>query len=586
MPPCRDFAIAPEGGEGRRLTEAQEGAPIIAQARRAALAIVGGLLLIVIAMPLLKASIEAAGPTPTMLYAQDLPLLPLFGLALLAFGTGRSVRLPYGLSTPPGIVIAVLLLFSLCLWGHWGVFHGVDLSRDEQMASFDAAIYASGRLAAPIPPAWQHLAPALNLLFILPLGDHAEWVSAYLPVNALLRALVGLVTDPAATSPLLVIVGLVALRRIARRLWPDSPGSQLTALLCYLCSSQIVVTGMTAFAMSAHLAFNLVWLCLFLRGDRWGVAGALIVGFFATGAHEPLFHPLFALAFVLDLARQRRWRPFVAYGIGYVAIAAFWLGWPVWLSGHAGPVPVANDREGIGYGARLLHALARIGIDGIWTMSANLIRFITWQHLLLIPLMLLGVAGWRRWPLIVPLGVGIVLPIMVMTLILPWQGHGWGYRYLHPVLGNACLLAGYGWRRAEAAGLDLSSAMRWTSIASAALLSVHGVMAYRLVAAHAVPDLAIARVAANVVVIDSAPFSGNLVHNAPDLTNRPIRLGGGELRPADMAQVCAGRTIAFIDAPALNTLWLYYIGTRAAAPTAHQQALHRAARAAGCRVVG
>jgi hypothetical protein len=568
------------------LTEAQEGAAIIAQTRRAALAIFGGLLLIVIAMPLFKASIEAAAPTPTMLYAQDLPLLPLFGLALLAFGTGRSVRLPYALSTPRGMMIAVLLLFSLCLWGHWGVFQGVDLSRDEQMATFDAAIYASGRLAAPIPPAWQHLAPALNLLFILPLGDHAEWVSAYLPVNALLRALVGLVTDPAATSPLLVVVGLVALWRIARRLWPDSPGSQLTALLCYLCSSQIIVTGMTTFAMSAHLAFNLVWLWLFLRGSRWGVAAALIVGFLATGAHQPLFHPLFALPFVLDLARQRRWCPFIAYGIAYVAIAAFWLGWPVWLSGHAGPVPVANDREGVGYGARLLHALARTGVDGIWTMSANLIRFISWQHLLLVPLILLGAADRRRWPLIVPLGVGIVLPIMVMALILPWQGHGWGYRYLHPVLGNACLLAGYGWRRAEAAGLDLSRVVRWTSIASVPLLSVHAVMAHRLVAAQAVPDLAIARIAADIVVIDDAPFSGNLVHNAPGLTNRPIRLGGVELRPADMARVCAGQTIAFIDAPALDSLWLYFMGTRAAAPTAHQQALYRAARAAGCRVVG
>lgn len=586
MPLRRGFAITPAGSGGRRLTEAQEGAVKIAQARRAALAIFAALLLIVIAMPLFKALIDSSWPTPTMLYAQDLPLLPLFGLALLAFGTGRSARLPYGLSTPRGIVVAALLLFSLCLWGHWGVFQGVDLSRDEQMASFDAAIYASGRLAAPIPPAWQHLAPALNLLFILPLGDHAEWVSAYLPVNALLRALVGLVTDPAATSPLLVVVGFVALWRIACRLWPDSPGSQLTTLLCYLCSSQIVVTGMTTFAMSAHLALNLVWLWLFLHDRRWGVPGALIVGFLATGVHQPLFHPLFALPFVLDLARQRRWRPFVAYGIGYVAIAAFWLGWPVWLSGHAGPVPVANDREGIGYGARLLHALARAGIDAIWTMSANLIRFITWQHLLLIPLMLLGVAGRRRWPLIVPLGVGIVLPIMVMALILPWQGHGWGYRYLHPVLGNACLLAGYGWRRAEAAGLDISRAVRWASIASIALLPVHGVMAYRLVAAQAVPDLAIARMAVDVVVIDDAPFSGNLVHNAPDLTNRPIRLGGVALRPVDMAQVCAGQTIAFIDAPALNTLSLYYARARAAAPTGHQQALYRAARAAGCRVVG
>ncbi len=63
-------------------------------------------------------------------------------------------------------------------------------------------------------------------------------------------------------------VGLLALAAIGRQLWPDSPGSQVVALLCYLCSSQVVITGMTAYAVSAHLALNLVWLLLFMRGDR------------------------------------------------------------------------------------------------------------------------------------------------------------------------------------------------------------------------------------------------------------------------------------------------------------------------------
>jgi hypothetical protein len=34
-----------------------------------------------------------------------------------------------------------------------------------------------------------------------------------------------------------------------------------------------------------------------------------------------------------------------------------------------------------------------------------------------------------------------------MTAILPYQGHGFGYRYLHAQMGDAALLGAYGWQR-------------------------------------------------------------------------------------------------------------------------------------------
>jgi hypothetical protein len=342
--------------------------------------------------------------------------------------------------------------------------------------------------------------------------------------------------------------------------------------------------------VSAHLALNLVWLLLFLRGGRVGFAGTLVVGWLATGAHQPLFHPLFALPFVLGLAWQRQWRRFFAYGVGYALICAFWFAWPVWMTHGYGPVPVANDREGIDYVTRLMRELALIDVGAFWTMAANLIRFVTWQHLLLLPLAMLGViGGWRRSPLVVPLAAGLVLPIVVMGVLLPWQGHGWGYRYLHPVLGSACLLAGFGWQRAEALGLDLRRSMRVASLASVALLPVHGWMTYRMVAPQAVAEHAVARLAADVAVIDVAPYSTNLAINAPDLGNRPIRLIGAALQPGDIASLCRGwgrdRRMAFVDAPQLDSLNVYYTGARAPGPGEHQQVLRAAARAAGCRIV-
>ena len=83
-------------------------------------------------------------------------------------------------------MIALILLVGWA--GHYLVFDGYDLSRDEQMASFDTAIFRHGHLFAPIPAAWRPIADALNLTFILPIGAREYWVSAYLPIHAAWRA--------------------------------------------------------------------------------------------------------------------------------------------------------------------------------------------------------------------------------------------------------------------------------------------------------------------------------------------------------------------------------------------------------------
>src|SRR3546814_13957779 len=47
---------------------------------------------------------------------------------------------------------SVMALVTLA--GHYGVLSGYDLSADEQLANFDAAILAKGQLVAPLPPMW------------------------------------------------------------------------------------------------------------------------------------------------------------------------------------------------------------------------------------------------------------------------------------------------------------------------------------------------------------------------------------------------------------------------------------------------
>jgi len=162
------------------------------------------------------------------------------------------------LATRRGLCIVAAGLVGICWLGHHFVYLDYNLSRDEQMADFDATIFAHGKLFWPLPKFWQIHAPALNQIFMLPIGNHEDWISAYLPINSLMRMVAAFLVPPSLTSPILVAVGAVSLWRIARRLWPNSPSTWAVALILYAGSAQIIINGMTAYAMSGHLALDLV----------------------------------------------------------------------------------------------------------------------------------------------------------------------------------------------------------------------------------------------------------------------------------------------------------------------------------------
>jgi hypothetical protein len=528
----------------------------------------------------------------TFMY-QDLPLAPLLFVPWLitprrrtAIRNSDNALFRYPVAWP--IVFgAGLLLF--CWAGHYVIFDGYDRSRDEQMANFDAFIFAHGRLFWPIPVAWQPYAESLNLLYILPAAGHVGWVSAYLPVNAAFRALLSKVADPVLTSPLFVTAGLLALWRIGRRLWPESPESCLVALVLYVGSSQILITGMTAYAMSGHLGLNLVWLWLFLRGGKASHAGAMFIGFLATGLHQPLFHPLFVLPFLDLLRQQRRWPLLAVYLICYVAIGCFWLSWPHWMSGHVMSSALAVPRqEPVGYVARFISTPASGFLHALWFMSLNLLRFAMWQHVLLPPLMALGIGFcWRRDAFGRALTIGFCLPLVVMAFILPNEGNGWGYRYVAGVLGNTCLLGAYGWRSLELLGLTWRRMMLvGTAVSVLFVLPVHAVMAHEMILPFDEISQEMGAVQADVLIVDddAVPISADAVLNRPDLSNRPIRLLGSELTARDVAAICKMKVVAFFDGPRLMPIPLMEHQNMPISTTAHQVILQDAARAAGCAV--
>ncbi len=312
--------------------------------------------------------------------AQDFPVL-LFGAAvLLALSLWRRALPTPRLPRPALAAAALAAAVLLATWaGTWLIFGAYPLSRDELLADFDASFLATGALIAPLPAQWSPFAAALMPQFMLPVPGDAGWLSGYLPGNSALRAIGALTIGSDWTNPVLAAVAILALYRIGRSLWPDAPGQALVPVMLLATSAQFLTMAMTAYAMTAHLAFNLLWLWCFLRGDRRGDAGAFAAGFVATGLHQLLFHPLFVLPFIVALWLSGRRMRAAAYVAAYAAIALFWISyWPIVFAGAG----IAGERaaaSGLPYlFERLFALLGSVELSGLVTMAFNLLRFVSW----------------------------------------------------------------------------------------------------------------------------------------------------------------------------------------------------------------
>jgi hypothetical protein len=428
-----------------------------------------------------------------------------------------------------GIALAVVTIGYV---GHYLVLLGYDLSRDEQLADFDAMIYAHGHWVWPLPAPWQADARQLNLLFMQPVEHPVAWVSAYLPGNSLLRAAMSLLGLAPLTSPLLAGLSVVLVWACARRLWPENNGADRevggVVVLLLALSGQVVMTAMSAYAMSAHLCFNLLWLWLFLRDRQGSDALAVVVGFIGTGLHQPLFHPLFVAPFLVLLLLDRRWGRLAWFTGCYLLAAAFWSVWPWWThSLVSGPLSSPDvTGAGVGIWSRLTALLHNAHPYGP-LMAANLLRFVTWQHILLLPLLIAGFGAVRHDRMAAALAAGLVLPMLVMSILLAFQGNGFGYRYLHGVIGNAALIGGYGWRRLAPWAATVRPLFLGASLASLLItLPLQAWMAHGDYGVFAGLNARIDTSGAGYIILgaDDVPLARDLVLNKPDLSNRPIRL--------------------------------------------------------------
>ena len=483
--------------------------------------------------------------------------LPVAGVYLAALGLSCA-WLPRVLLPERGpsrrLVIFMALFLALVLWaGTYALMYNYPLTRDEHMVVFDMQIFESGKLAEPLAAQWRPYAEALVPNFLLDVPGNALLVSAYMPGNALLRAAMDAVGDPALMNPLLLSVGLIALNDIARKLFADLPGAVWVVLAAYILSAQMLVNAMTVYAMTAHAAFNMVWLALFLRGKWWQHALAMLIGGWAIGLHQVVFHPLFAGPFILTLLAQRRWALFGTYAVVYAAGLLFWLGYPALVVSSFGITAQGGSTSGIGsfFTGRVVPLLADHGEAGLLQMELNVLRFVMWSPVFLIPFAVLASSDIRaNRGLALPLFAGIVLTFLTMLILLPSQGHGWGYRYWHPVFGNFALLAGYGYKHWNKTEADRAGG----AFALLGALTVLITLPMQLSAAHSFTrpyyqlKQLIGRQQTDFVIVDTQQPSSAIdaVRNLATLANRPILLSSRAMDAARIAEVCRRGTVTLI----------------------------------------
>jgi hypothetical protein len=192
-------------------------------------------------------------------------------------------------------------------------------------------------------------------------------------------------------------------------------------------------------------------------------------------------------------------------------------------------------------------------------MFLNLLRFIAWQNFALLPLLAGAIAvAVRDRGLPGALITGIALWLIFLTVVLPYQGHGWGYRYLHPYLGSFALLAGYGYRElsrkigTKADGMVLTL----SGVTAAAAIPLLLAATYRFVQPHVALERVIASQNTPIVLIDTevspgvdgrwAPNAVDHVRNQPDLSNRPLRLSSRHISPEQLLRLCSSAPITIV----------------------------------------
>jgi hypothetical protein len=463
-----------------------------------------------------------------------------------------------------GIATAVLILTSI---GTYFICQDFPLPMDEYFARLQVQFFRDRQLVGHIAPEWQPYADAMTapLLGHDPVGH--TWIIGYHPVYSFMRLAFGWIGLESLTNAFLSAACIALVAAAARRLWPNNKESPVVAIVLLATSAQFLVYGMTSYTMQAHLCLNLAWLVLFLSPSAAQRAFAPWVGIAALCLHQPNVHAIFVAPFLVRLLWERRWRRAAYFAAVYLVGIVIWL---LWLKLRA-PIVTPGGHDAAG---PLLSAFAKQftlpgRLQGI-QLLVNFDFLIGWNSIFLV--ILGGFALLRFRHLDRPqrdLAWGLILAVAFYSCFSLGQGHGWGYRYLHPYLGNLVLLAVTGSRMMANASPDSYPRVRRLLVAST-LLAIIVQIPFRLweVREFTIPFAAASRylhsLPYDVVVIseNGTWYARDLVRNSPDAGSRPKIMSAEKLTKENARLLLRDYRVRFVDHAELSQFGMFDIDLR------------------------
>ncbi len=332
------------------------------------------------------------------------------------------------------LVVAVIVLIFTSI-GRFTIHQNFDLCIDEYLNELEGEILQQHHIVAEVPQPWIAYRTALQLPYQIYKGTETQgyWASGFLPGFALLDHAFDLLYLGWFLNPLLAALSLGLLTSLSRRAFPDENVLFANiAVLLLACSPQFLFMAMAKFAWTAHLFGTLLWIWLFTHPNRMAFLLTPILGVVLIGLHQPHVHLLVAAPFLLRLVYTSRWRALIWFGTWYLAGAWAWFQVLDFLR----PSVFGQGGEAANLGFPV--------VLSIFVMICHGITLLAWMTPLLVPLAMVSIWSFRRQPALVQDSLLASLLTVLFYFGFPHlQGHGWGYRYMHPVYG--CLaLAGSG----------------------------------------------------------------------------------------------------------------------------------------------
>jgi len=536
----------------------------------ASLGLLGGLLAFAAVLVLVAGA--STGISRYFYLIVDLPaFLAVFGCAcaMLVFAVlpglrARLTALSLGALSPWHIAAAALVLTAI---GVHLVYGAYAFSMDEWMTRLQSEIFLSGTTTAIIDPEWREYGRAMYDNFAVYDANSGALASNYRPGMAALYAFFDLFGLGLYTSAMMNALAVLLIARIATQIFPGQPEAPLIAALLLATSQQALAAALTSYAMSAHLCLNLAWLTLFLDDRFRSHMLAALIGVATAALHQIHFHLFFALPFLLTLLRP--FRPgaiviyVVVYFVGHLAI----LGWD-WVSFNrvvaaaaeaiqtgpvaAGQPPTApRPEKEPGLWHRFLVLANFPSLNDVLTVTVNLVRLIAWQSLALFPLLFIGRGQLIQDRTLRLLIWSIVVSTVPYPILMPDQGHGWGYRYLHGLLGVLALLAVPGWlalRRSSGKPRLTAWVMACLLISPLILIPLRASQIHARVTPYQRATALVAEQDADVVIVDNyeVAISYDIPRNAPVSPSRPIGMNEAYLTPEQIRTLCANYRVIFL----------------------------------------